>query len=158
MKIISAFIRFFIGLIATGLLLFAVWFFKAPIMAFYQQDVQPAVYQLKAKIEKASKESSSTTAKSAEVTKITGDRLIDNTLLLIKKGGPFPYPHKDGTTFLNREGRLPAKPRGYYREYTVPDPRYRDRGPKRIVTGGHPPVVYYYTADHYQTFKELKVK
>ncbi|MCB1945403.1 MAG: ribonuclease, partial [Thauera sp.] len=38
------------------------------------------------------------------------------TLALIQRGGPFPY-RKDGTTFQNRERLLPARPRGYYREY-----------------------------------------
>ena len=47
---------------------------------------------------------------------ITGDAQIDQTLALIKQGGPFPYPNKDGTTFYNREGKLPAQSQGYYRE------------------------------------------
>jgi guanyl-specific ribonuclease Sa len=57
------------------------------------------------------------------------------TLRLIKQGGPFPYPHKDGSVFGNFEKRLPLQPRGYYREYTVPTPGRRDRGPRRIVAG-----------------------
>ncbi|MDO5768079.1 MAG: ribonuclease domain-containing protein, partial [Psychrobacter sp.] len=60
-------------------------------------------------------------------------------------------------TFSNREGRLPQQPKGYYREYTVPTPGESDRGARRIVTGGNPPVVYYFTADHYQSFKTLEV-
>ena len=56
------------------------------------------------------------------------------TLALIRDGGPFPY-RKDGSVFQNRERLLPAKPRGYYREYTVPTPGARDRGARRIVTG-----------------------
>ena len=77
------------------------------------------------------------------------------TLALIQRGGPFPY-RKDGTTFQNRERLLPAKPRGYYREYTVPTPGSRDRGARRIVTGGDPPEVFYYTADHYRSFRQIK--
>ncbi len=88
---------------------------------------------------------------------ITGDAQIDNTIALIQQGGPFPYPTKDGTTFYNREGRLPAKSSGYYREYTVPTPGVSDRGARRIVTGGHPPTVYYLTIDHYDSFKQLQV-
>ncbi|AKU13539.1 guanyl-specific ribonuclease Sa [Azoarcus sp. CIB] len=76
------------------------------------------------------------------------------TLALIDRGGPFPY-RKDGTVFQNRERLLPEKPRGYYREYTVPTPGENDRGARRIVTGGNPPEVYYYTADHYRSFRRI---
>ncbi|WP_343030088.1 ribonuclease domain-containing protein [Propionivibrio limicola] len=58
-----------------------------------------------------------------------------DTLYLIRQGGPFPYPHKDGSIFGNFERHLPPQPRGYYREYTVPTPGRRDRGPRRIVAG-----------------------
>ena len=77
------------------------------------------------------------------------------TLALIQRGGPFPY-RKDGTTFQIRERLLPAKPRGYYREYTVPTPGSRDRGARRIVAGGNPPEVFYYTADHYSSFRQIE--
>ena len=77
------------------------------------------------------------------------------TLALIQRGGPFPY-RKDGTTFQNRERLLPAKPRGFYREYTVPTPGSRDRGARRIVAGGNPPEVFYYTADHYSSFRQIE--
>ncbi|CAL95857.1 ribonuclease domain-containing protein [Azoarcus olearius] len=77
------------------------------------------------------------------------------TLQLIARGGPYPY-RKDGTVFQNREGRLPAQPRGYYREFTVPTPGSRDRGARRIVTGGDPPAVYYYTEDHYRSFRRIE--
>ncbi|WP_159684931.1 ribonuclease domain-containing protein [Cognatazoarcus halotolerans] len=76
------------------------------------------------------------------------------TLHLIRAGGPFPY-RKDGAVFQNREKRLPHMPRGYYREYTVPTPGARDRGARRIVAGGNPPEVYYYTSDHYRSFKRI---
>jgi len=78
------------------------------------------------------------------------------TLGLIERGGPFPYD-RDGTTFQNRERLLPERPRGYYREYTVATPGSRDRGARRIVTGGHPPEVYYYTEDHYRSFRRVEV-
>jgi len=89
---------------------------------------------------------------------ITGDAQIDHTIALIQKGGPFPYPQKDGTTFYNREGKLPAQSQGYYREYTVPTIGVSHRGARRIVTGGHPPTVYYLTVDHYDSFSRLQVK
>jgi guanyl-specific ribonuclease Sa len=79
------------------------------------------------------------------------------TLEAIDRGGPFPYD-RDGTVFQNREGRLPARPRGYYREYTVETPGSPDRGARRIVTGGAPPEVYYYTSDHYRSFRRIEVQ
>jgi guanyl-specific ribonuclease Sa/cold shock CspA family protein len=88
---------------------------------------------------------------------ITGDAQVDNTIALIQQGGPFPYPNKDGTTFYNREGRLPAQSQGYYREYTVPTPGVSHRGARRIVTGGNPPTVYYLTINHYDSFQRLQV-
>lgn len=89
---------------------------------------------------------------------ITGDAQIDQTLTLIQQGGPFPYPNKDGSTFYNREGKLAAQSQGYYREYTVPTPAVSHRGARRIVTGGHPPTIYYLTLDHYDNFQKLEVK
>jgi len=78
------------------------------------------------------------------------------TLQLIEHGGPFPH-RQDGTVFQNRERLLPQRPPGYYREYTVRTPGARDRGARRIVTGGDPPTVFYYTEDHYRSFREIEV-
>jgi guanyl-specific ribonuclease Sa len=78
----------------------------------------------------------------------------DEAIERIQRGGPFPY-RQDGTTFQNREARLPRQPSGYYREYTVPTPGERTRGARRIVTGGHPPEIYYYTSDHYRSFTRI---
>ena len=84
------------------------------------------------------------------------------TLALIQRGGPFPYPRKDGSTFGNREKRLPMQAKGYYREYTVPTPGSRDRGARRIVAGeGRGGDVatsgeYYYTDDHYGSFRRIR--
>lgn len=79
------------------------------------------------------------------------------TLTLIRRGGPFPYP-KDGTVFSNRERLLPKQPRGHYTEYTVPTPGARDRGARRIVAGGDPRSTdeYWYTADHYKSFQRIR--
>jgi ribonuclease T1 len=77
---------------------------------------------------------------------------IDATLALIERGGPFPHA-KDGTVFGNREGRLPAQPHGYYREYTVPTPGAKNRGARRIVRGKGGET--YYTRDHYRTFERI---
>ena len=72
------------------------------------------------------------------------------TVALIDAGGPYPYS-QDGVTFGNFERVLPARPRGWYREYTVRTPGERDRGPRRIVTGDDDRQLFY-TADHYASF------
>jgi guanyl-specific ribonuclease Sa len=79
---------------------------------------------------------------------------VDATLALIEAGGPFPY-ERDGLVFGNFEGRLPPRERGWYREYTVPTPGLDHRGARRIVTGGNPPSEYWYTDDHYESFRRL---
>ena len=78
-------------------------------------------------------------------------------LALIRKGGPFPHD-RDGVTFGNRERLLPAKPRGYYLEYTVRTPGVKSRGARRIVCGGPPttPDACYYTDDHYASFRKIR--
>jgi ribonuclease T1 len=82
-------------------------------------------------------------------------------LARIKQGGPFPY-RRDGAVFGNFERRLPIRPRGYYREYTVPTPGARDRGARRIVAGAgsagdvRTSGEYYYSADHYRTFRHIR--
>lgn len=78
------------------------------------------------------------------------------TLALIQREGPFPH-RQDGSVFGNRERRLPRKPRGWYREYTVETPGLRHRGARRIVTGGTPPREWYYTDDHYDSFHSFAV-
>ncbi|MBB6598084.1 ribonuclease [Luteimonas sp. MC1825] len=78
-----------------------------------------------------------------------------DTLALIDRGGPFPH-RQDGGVFQNRERLLPQQPRGHYREYTVATPGARDRGARRIVTGGDPPREWYYTADHYGSFRAFQ--
>ncbi len=77
------------------------------------------------------------------------------TLALIERDGPFPHP-QDGGVFGNREGHLPRHERGFYREYTVETPGLDHRGARRIVTGGRPPRIYYYTDDHYDSFRRFE--
>jgi len=79
------------------------------------------------------------------------------TLARIHAGGPFPY-ERDGVAFGNRERLLPSKPRGYYREYTVPTPGARNRGARRIVCGGHVTDLSecYYSDDHYRSFRKIQ--
>lgn len=87
---------------------------------------------------------------------VEAHRVLDR----IVHGQPHPYP-QDGGIFGNRERRLPAQPRGYYREYTVPTPGEPDRGARRIVTGGATrasamPREFWYTADHYRSFRAFQ--
>ena len=74
------------------------------------------------------------------------------TLALIKAGGPFPY-QRDGTIFSNNQRILPMRSRGYYLEYTVKTPGARDRGARRIVAGSG--GEFYYTEDHYNSFRRI---
>ena len=75
-----------------------------------------------------------------------------DTIELIQSGGPFPY-RQDGAVFQNRERLLPARPNGYYHEYTVKTPGSPDRGARRIIAGGKGEL--YYTDDHYDSFKQV---
>ena len=75
------------------------------------------------------------------------------TIALIRKGGPFAH-ERDGAAFGNFERRLPAMPRGYYREYTVRTPGVKSRGARRIVAGKG--GEFYYTDDHYRSFRRIK--
>lgn len=77
------------------------------------------------------------------------------THALILRGGPFPYD-RDGIEFRNFEKRLPKAARGHYREYTVRTPGERSRGARRLITGGEPPTVFYYTDDHYNSFRRIQ--
>jgi len=83
-------------------------------------------------------------------------REAGDTVAMIRRGGPFPH-RQDGSAFGNREGRLPRKPRGWYREYTVDTPGLSHRGARRIVTGGDPPAEWYYSDDHYDSFRRFDV-
>ena len=60
----------------------------------------------------------------------------------------------DGTTFGNREGRLPRQPRGYYTEWVVRTEGVRNVGPQRLITGRGGEA--YYTPDHYETFVPVR--
>jgi ribonuclease T1 len=76
---------------------------------------------------------------------------------LIGRGGPFHYD-RDGVVFGNREGLLPERPRGYYREYTVRTPGVKSRGARRLICGGpaRTPDACFYTDDHYQSFRRIR--
>lgn len=82
-----------------------------------------------------------------------------------------PYS-QDGTTFTNKEKRLPPQPLGFYKEYTLITgdaphtvviggktykvaPDQGKRGSERVVIGGGSEL--YYSPDHYVTFIRLTV-
>jgi ribonuclease T1 len=77
------------------------------------------------------------------------------TVTLIQRGGPFPYP-EDGSVYDNRNRRLPAEPLGYYHEYTVRTPGETDRGERRIIAARN--GTYYWTADHYRSFRRINLR
>jgi filamentous hemagglutinin len=83
---------------------------------------------------------------------LTGTVDLQPTLDRIKSGVRLPYRH-DGAIFRNMEGRLPARPPGYYREYVHPTPGVSGPGPQRIVVGQGGEI--YYTPDHYRTFIQI---
>src|SRR5262249_30822163 len=56
--------------------------------------------------------------------------------------------------FDNAEGKLPRKPRGYYRETDVWPRASGGRGAERLVFGKEGEV--YYTSDHYRTFRRVR--
>jgi len=73
---------------------------------------------------------------------------VRTTIDRINRGGVFPH-RNDGSIFLNREGLLPKRPAGYYREFVHPTPGMHV-GKQRIVQGSSGEL--YYTADHYKSF------
>ncbi|KAA0876288.1 ribonuclease domain-containing protein [Nitrincola tapanii] len=97
---------------------------------------------------------SESSVQSAQTSLSAQEQELLKTLERIQRGGPFPYD-RDGITFENREKRLPLKAPFYYREYTVDTPGLSHRGPRRVVTGGNPPEVFYYTEDHYRSFTRI---
>jgi ribonuclease T1 len=124
------------GCASFAVVLSAAAFLVSPVL-FARDDVAPAL----------------TTQAPPEIAVVDLPREARETLRLIKQGGPFPYA-RDGAVFNNRERLLPARSRGYYREYTVQTPGARDRGARRIIAGG--PGEYYYTEDHYASFRRIR--
>ncbi|MCE9607178.1 MAG: hypothetical protein K8U03_20015 [Planctomycetia bacterium] len=83
-----------------------------------------------------------------------GDIDLRPVLERIDSGRRLRFSH-DGSTFQNREGRLPKHPAGYYQEWVVPTPGEDGPGPQRIVTGAQGEV--WYTHDHYRSFQRIPV-
>jgi ribonuclease T1 len=76
-----------------------------------------------------------------------------DTLADIASGGPYDFS-RDDSVFQNREGILPDRQQGHYREYTVITTGSDDRGARRIVAGSDGEL--YYTCDHYGSFREIE--
>ncbi|MEO8935562.1 MAG: ribonuclease domain-containing protein [Burkholderiaceae bacterium] len=82
-------------------------------------------------------------------------------LAAIHAGGPYGF-RRDGIVFGNRESLLPRRSRGYYAEFTVPTPGSATRGARRIIAGRgsngdyRTSNEYYYTNDHYQSFRRIE--
>ena len=89
----------------------------------------------------------------SEITVAALPREAQQTLQIIKRGGPFPF-ERDGVVFGNYERLLPQRGRGYYHEYTVPTPGANNRGARRIISGRD--GEYYYSDDHYRSFKRIR--
>ena len=77
---------------------------------------------------------------------------LSGTWKRIQSGKSLRY-RNDGSTFQNREGRLPRRAEGYYREWVHPTDGVDGPGPQRIVTGAEGEL--YYTPDHYRSFRKL---
>ena len=81
-----------------------------------------------------------------------GEVDLSGTLERIALGKKFPH-RNDGTTFGNRERRLPRQRGGYYKEYVHPTPGVNGPGPQRLVIGAGGDV--WYTPDHYDSFRAV---
>ncbi len=80
---------------------------------------------------------------------------VGSTIDRIKDGVKLPH-RNDGAVFRNREGLLPRKPDGYYKEYVHPTAGQKGPGAERVVQGQNGES--YYTPDHYKTFIPLNPK
>jgi guanyl-specific ribonuclease Sa len=78
---------------------------------------------------------------------------VQPTLNRIASGGKHPHV-RDGSTFFNREGLLPNKPSGYYKEYVHPTPGAKGAGQMRVVTGKKGEA--WFTPDHYKNFTPIR--
>ncbi|MCC5865488.1 MAG: ribonuclease [Wenzhouxiangella sp.] len=135
---------FWIGLVLFAAL--ALWWQQGQINEYSSADMAPAA-------------DSALVVPSVEVRDLDGrvawrgDVDLNPVLARISAGKSDPH-RNDGSVFQNREGRLPARPRGHYREYVVRTPGIRHAGPQRVVIGADGEI--YYTADHYRSFQRLR--
>ena len=129
---------------------------RRPLLALIALVVALAVgYGIRAARSDDSSPRPSATQSSAETPLSSLPEQAAQTVHLIERRGPFPYPRNDGAVFGNNERVLPREPDGYYREYTVLTPGSEDRGARRIITGKSDE--WFYTSDHYDTFVRVDV-
>ena len=69
-------------------------------------------------------------------------RALTQVIGHVMRRGPFDH-REDGEVYENKQGRLPEKPLGYYREYTVPTPNVKGRGARRLVAGENGELYYW---------------
>ncbi len=137
----------------TNPLVWVVVAFAVFVTALWQQRAEEAPAATSPRVESQSpRAGDSKWSRVGEVIPAAERAQLLQTLALIDRGGPFAS-QKDGSTFANREGLLPARPRGYYREYTVPTPGAKTRGARRVVQGSGGET--WYTRDHYKTFVRI---
>lgn len=84
-----------------------------------------------------------------------GDMDLGPSIARIERGERDRH-RNDGAVFQNREGRLPKRPRGYYREFVVRTPGLGSVGPQRLVVGRDGDA--WYTPDHYRSFQRLNIE
>jgi len=84
-----------------------------------------------------------------------GDMDLGPSIARIERGERDRH-RNDGAVFQNREGRLPKRPRGYYREFVVRTPGLGGVGPQRLVVGRDGDA--WYTSDHYRSFVRLTIE
>lgn len=78
---------------------------------------------------------------------------LTETVERIRNGETLDRYRNDGSTFQNRERRLPKQPEGYYREWVHRTPKVNGPGPQRVISGRSGEL--WYTPDHYRTFVRL---
>jgi filamentous hemagglutinin len=84
-----------------------------------------------------------------------GDMDLGPSIARIERGERDRH-RNDGAVFQNREGRLPKRPSGYYREFVVRTPGLGSVGPQRLVVGRDGDA--WYTSDHYRSFTRLNIE
>ena len=78
---------------------------------------------------------------------------LQPTINRIISGGKFPH-RNDGSIFMNKEGLLPKRASGYYREFVHPTIGAKGAGLQRIVTGQNGQM--WFTPDHYKNFIRIR--
>ncbi|MEX2173721.1 MAG: ribonuclease domain-containing protein [Pirellulaceae bacterium] len=152
-------VRLIAGLVLIGIALYGLW-------QRQQGPIAPPAEDNAAELARPEKVVRRSSAGEPASTVVAGQTIYDRegrvayegeidltaTIARIQAGERLGFPN-DGSTFQNRERRLPRQAAGYYKEYVHPTPGLGGPGPQRIVAGQNGEL--YYTPDHYQTFRRL---